>query len=132
MNELSPGSHFTLHSSLFSLMPRWTAETRLKQAVAIRGWMPWTLSTGPITAAGKARVARNGWKGGIRAKVSNWHRTVSQIVLTAENLYSLLRPKRKKRQVSGWVLWVPFPTRYSPGISPPTRKKRTMTTRWTR
>ena len=58
--------------------------------------MPWTLSTCPVTTAGKARVARNGWKGDVRAKVSNWHRTVSQIVLNVEKLYSLVRPKRKK------------------------------------
>ena len=82
-------------------MPRWTPETRLKQASAIRGWMPWTLSTGPVTAAGKARVARNGWKGGVRAKVSNWHRTVSQIVLSVEKLYSLVRPKCKNPRVAG-------------------------------
>ncbi len=81
-------------------MPRWTPETRLKQAAAIRGWMPWTLSTGPVTAAGKTRVARNGWKGGIRARVSNWHRTVSQIVLFAEKLNSLVRPKRKKHRLA--------------------------------
>ena len=82
-------------------MPRWTPETRLKQAAAIRGWMPWTLSTGPVTALGKARVARNGWKGGVRAKVSNWHRTVSQIVLNVEKLYSLVRPKIKKHRLAG-------------------------------
>jgi len=76
-------------------MPRWTPESRLKQASAIRGWMPWTLSTGPVTAEGNARVARNGWKGRIRANVSNWHRSVSQIVLNVEKLYSLVRPKRK-------------------------------------
>jgi len=81
-------------------MPRWTPETRLKQATAIRTWMPWTLSTGPVTAAGKARVARNGWKGGVRAKVSNWHRTVGEIVLNVEKLYSLVRPKRQNRQVA--------------------------------
>ncbi len=82
-------------------MPRWTPETRLKQAAAIRGWMPWTLSTGPVTTCGKARVARNAWKGGVRAKVCNWHRTVSQIVLNVEKLYSLIRPKRKKHRVAG-------------------------------
>ncbi len=84
-------------------MPRWTTETRLKQAAAIRGWMPWTLSTGPVTAEGKARCSRNAWKGGVRAKVSNWHRTVSQIVLNVEKLYSLIRPKRKKHPFSGVV-----------------------------
>ena len=82
-------------------MPRWTLETRLKQAAAIRGWLPWTLSTGPVTAAGKARVARNGWKGGVRAKVSNWHRAVSQIVENVEKLYSLVRPKHRKHPSAG-------------------------------
>ena len=96
-------SLFPFHFSLFSPMPRWTPETRLKQATAIRGWMPWTLSTGPVTARGKARVARNGWKGGLRAKITNWHRAVSQIVLNVEKLYSLVRPKRKKRRMLGWA-----------------------------
>jgi len=82
-------------------MPRWTPETRLKQAAAIRKWMHWTLSTGPVRAAGKARVARNGWKGGVRAKVSNWHRSVSQIVLNVEKLFSLVRPKREMHRVEG-------------------------------
>ncbi len=95
-------------------MPRWTPETRIKQASAIRGWMPWTLSTGPVTAEGKARCSRNAWKGGVRAKVSNWHRTVSQIVLNVEKLYSLIRPKRKKHRLAGPA---PLPSVSSPALT---------------
>lgn len=75
-------------------MPRWTPEARLKHAAAIRGWMPWTLSTGPVTAEGKRRSSRNAWKGGVRPLVSNWHGTLRQIALITERLYSSIRPKR--------------------------------------
>lgn len=44
----------------------WTPERRAKQSAAIRQWQPWERSTGPRTAAGKARVSRNAWKGGTR------------------------------------------------------------------
>ena len=44
----------------------WTPERRAKQSAAIRRWRPWERSTGPRTAAGKARVARNAYKGGTR------------------------------------------------------------------
>lgn len=44
----------------------WTPERRAHQAEAIRRWQPWTQSTGPRTAEGKARTARNGYKGGTR------------------------------------------------------------------
>ena len=42
----------------------WTLEQRQRQALAIRRWSPWKSSTGPKSTAGKAVVARNGWKGG--------------------------------------------------------------------
>lgn len=42
----------------------WTPERRAKQAEAIRKWRPWEKSTGPKTDEGKAKVARNGYKGG--------------------------------------------------------------------
>jgi hypothetical protein len=45
-------------------MPRWTAEARAKQAALITAWQPWCASTGPRTADGKAKVARNADKGG--------------------------------------------------------------------
>lgn len=44
-------------------MPRWTPEARAKQAALIHSWKPWTVSTGPRTLAGKAKVARNADKG---------------------------------------------------------------------
>ena len=42
----------------------WTLERRARQAALIRQWQPWAKSTGPRTAEGKARVARNADKGG--------------------------------------------------------------------
>lgn len=40
----------------------WTPERRARQAEAIRSWKPWAKSTGPRTAAGKARAAQNAAK----------------------------------------------------------------------
>lgn len=42
----------------------WTPERRARQAELIRNWRPWEQSTGPRSKAGKARTARNGFKGG--------------------------------------------------------------------
>ena len=42
----------------------WTPERRQRQAEAIKRWKPWERSTGPRSAAGKAKVARNAYKGG--------------------------------------------------------------------
>ena len=44
----------------------WTPERRARQAEAIQSWRPWGRSSGPRTAAGKAVVSRNAFKGGIR------------------------------------------------------------------
>jgi hypothetical protein len=54
----------------------WTTERRAKQSAAIRQWRAWERSTGPRTAAGKARVARNAWKGGKRDLL----RTLAQLL----------------------------------------------------
>lgn len=43
---------------------QWTPERRARQAELIRAWQPWTRSTGPRTAEGKAKVSSNAWKGG--------------------------------------------------------------------
>ena len=40
-------------------MPRWTSESRAKQAELIRTWRPWEQSTGPKTPEGKARSSAN-------------------------------------------------------------------------
>ena len=45
-------------------MPRWTPEARAAQAAKIRGWQPWTNSTGPRTVAGKERCKLNAEKHG--------------------------------------------------------------------
>jgi thioredoxin-like negative regulator of GroEL len=45
----------------------WTDERRAKHAAAIKRWKPWEKSTGPRTAAGKARAAQNAYKHGQRA-----------------------------------------------------------------
>lgn len=42
----------------------WTPERREKQRVAIHQWRPWERSTGPKTAAGKAIVSHNAYRGG--------------------------------------------------------------------
>jgi hypothetical protein len=44
----------------------WTPERRRRAAQLIHKWRPWEKSTGPRTEAGKARVARNGFTGGMR------------------------------------------------------------------
>lgn len=42
----------------------WTPERRARQAELIRNWRPWERSTGPRSKVGKARAARNAFKGG--------------------------------------------------------------------
>ncbi len=45
---------------------RWTLEQRARQAEVARATQPWSKSTGPKSAEGKAVVARNAYKGGER------------------------------------------------------------------
>ncbi len=47
----------------------WTPERRKKAAELIHDWKPWEKSTGPKTDEGKARVARNAYKGGTRKEL---------------------------------------------------------------
>lgn len=42
----------------------WTLEQRQRQREAIKRWQPWKKSTGPQSAEGKAKIARNAWTGG--------------------------------------------------------------------
>lgn len=46
----------------------WTEERKARQRAAIQRWKPWKRSTGPRTDEGKARVARNAYRGGERQK----------------------------------------------------------------
>lgn len=43
-----------------------TPEHRRLRAQLIQQWKPWEKSTGPKSAAGKARVSRNAYKGATR------------------------------------------------------------------
>jgi len=56
----------------------WTPERRAHQAQLIRRWRPWERSTGPKTAEAKARVARNGYKGGMRPILQELARLLRQ------------------------------------------------------
>lgn len=47
----------------------WTLEQRQRQSEAIRQWKPWKHSTGPRSIEGKAKVARNAFKGGALIKL---------------------------------------------------------------
>ena len=44
----------------------WTEARRERQSELIQTWKPWTKSTGPRTAEGKAKSSQNACKGGIR------------------------------------------------------------------
>lgn len=41
----------------------WTPERRKRQSELIRQWQPWKHSTGAKTTEGKAKVAKNAYKG---------------------------------------------------------------------
>lgn len=45
----------------------WSPERRARHAAAIQRWKPWEKSTGPRTAAGKARAAQNAAKPWLKA-----------------------------------------------------------------
>jgi hypothetical protein len=47
-------------------MNGWTSERCRQQGAAIRQWRPWEQSTGPRTAEGKVKVARNAYSAAIR------------------------------------------------------------------
>jgi hypothetical protein len=47
----------------------WTPERRARQSALIRQWRPWEHSRGPKSEEGKARVSRNAFKGGTRARL---------------------------------------------------------------
>ena len=78
-------------------MPRWTSEARLKQAERIRALCPWTKSTGPRTETGKARSARNAWKGGVRVIVARYSQVLRDMEATTRQLFSSFCRKRVSR-----------------------------------
>ncbi len=57
----------------------WTAESRARQSRRIREWEPWLASTGPTTAEGKARSAKNAWRGALREEVRLLRRLIGTL-----------------------------------------------------
>lgn len=55
----------------------WTLERRAKQAELIRTWRPWERATGPRSTEGKAKVARNPWRGAHRQQFRELARLVN-------------------------------------------------------
>jgi len=84
-------------------MPRWTTEARQKQAERIRALCPWKQSTGPRTEAGKARSARNAWKGGVRATVARFNRILRETAAVTKKVFSSFRRKRVSKPRRTWA-----------------------------
>lgn len=61
-----------------------TAEHRRRQAERIQEWKPWEQSTGPRTAEGKAKVARNAYKGGQRQRLRQLNRILRDLEHTLD------------------------------------------------
>lgn len=57
----------------------WTTERRERQREAIQRWRPWENATGPRTASGKARVARNAYRGGHWRQVREFTKAMNQL-----------------------------------------------------
>lgn len=68
----------------------WSRERRERQAEMIRAWRPWAKSTGPKSPEGKARVARNAWRGGHRASLRELTKQVNAEIRAARALVAAL------------------------------------------
>lgn len=64
-----------------------TPEHRRLRAELIRRWKPWEKSTGPKSEAGKTKVAKNAYKGGVRTML--------------RELSKALREQEKSRRQAG-------------------------------
>lgn len=71
-------------------MNGWTKERRARQAEMIRNWQPWAKSTGPRSAEGKERVARNAWRGGHRQKLRELSSMVNAEIRQARQAIALV------------------------------------------
>ena len=69
----------------------WTPERKARQAALIQFWKPWERATGPRTAKGKARAARNAWKGGHWLMLRELRRQVNTEIREARKLVELCR-----------------------------------------
>ena len=63
----------------------WSPERRQRQSQAIKEWKPWSKSTGPKSAAGKAQVSHNAYKGAHRIKLQDLKRAINEEIRRARN-----------------------------------------------
>lgn len=76
-------------------MPRWTSEASAKQAALIATWQPWCASTGPRSADGKAKVARNADQGGDAGRAARLQRAQADLA-EAQARVELLSKRRRR------------------------------------
>ena len=63
----------------------WSPERRQRQSQAIKEWKPWMQSTGPKSAAGKAQVSRNAYKGGHHIELLEFKRAINEEIRQARD-----------------------------------------------
>ena len=64
----------------------WTLEQRRQQAEVIQRWKPWTRSTGPRTAQGKAKVSGNAYSGSEWANLRQAIKALNQALREQKDL----------------------------------------------
>lgn len=69
-------------------MSSWTPERRKRQADLIQRWRPWKQSTGPRSANGKARAARNAYKGAGRNNLRRLGRLLREYDRALQTTYA--------------------------------------------
>ena len=74
--------HWTEQTRLLegSMANGWTPERQARQAALIHTWRPWEKSTGPRRDEGKARTARNGFKGGSWCEMHEMTKAVNALL----------------------------------------------------
>ncbi|GAC1325838.1 MAG: hypothetical protein NVS2B7_17210 [Herpetosiphon sp.] len=65
---------------------QWTQEQRQRQAQTIRRTKPWLFATGPTSEEGKAKVSRNGDKGGDWLKLRQAIKALNQALREQRDL----------------------------------------------
>jgi hypothetical protein len=70
----------------------WTPERRRRMRERIHEWKPWERSTRPRTPEGKARVARNAYKGGTRPLIRELARHLREYIKEEENIREMILP----------------------------------------
>ena len=86
----------------------WTPERRALQSALIRTWKPWNSATGPASAEGKAKVARNAYAGGQR--------------LELRRIANTLRQQREGVQQAVWLRSIKDKTGVQTGVQIPNSK----------